>query len=256
MLPALALLVAATPAFGAGPVGKNDVVAFNASVLVEVDATGKPIRVEAPADLPEAIRAFVQKRVASWQYTPARQDGRAVSAVTYVKVGACAVPLPDGKGYSLGVDFKGNGPRLASANERMAPPPYPAEMRRKGAQGTYSVNYTIQPDGSTRVSSVEVVEGGNQYARVFRATLEGWVEKFRYDPELVNGQAVATTMSVPVEFRLGPVGPDSHWLDDYRQELQQRAIASNECIAAGNNDVSPMPLAQDSPVKVTPRPAG
>ena len=32
------------------------VVAFNASVQVEVDAAGQPIKVAAPADLPEAIR--------------------------------------------------------------------------------------------------------------------------------------------------------------------------------------------------------
>ena len=58
MLPALALLVAATPTLAAGPAGKNDVVAFKATVRVEVDAAGKPVKVEAPADLPEAIRAF------------------------------------------------------------------------------------------------------------------------------------------------------------------------------------------------------
>lgn len=40
------------PAAGADDASKPGVVAFNASVRVEVDASGKPVKVEAPADLP------------------------------------------------------------------------------------------------------------------------------------------------------------------------------------------------------------
>ena len=256
MLPALALLVAATPTLAAGPAGKNDVVAFKATVRVEVDAAGKPVKVEAPADLPEAIRAFVEKRVASWDYAPARQDGTPVPAVTYVKVGACAVPLPDGKGFSLGVDFKGNGPKLAHAAERLPPPYYPDEARRRGAEGTFKVSYTIQPDGSARLDAIEPLEGGNWALKQLRGALTDWVGQLRYQPEQVNGQAVATRMSMPVEFRLGNGGGTPRWLADYRQQLQQRVIASSECKLASGEDMAPMPLAQDSPVKVTPRPAG
>ena len=85
------------------------VVAFNASVRVEVDAAGKPVKVEAPADLPEAIRGYIEKRVASWQYQPAKVAGVARPAVTYVAVNACAVPVSEG--FRLGLDFDGNGPR-------------------------------------------------------------------------------------------------------------------------------------------------
>ncbi|MBP8615766.1 MAG: hypothetical protein KBI17_05860, partial [Thermomonas sp.] len=50
-------VLAATSGQAAEPAAaKPDVVAFNASVRVEVDAAGKPVKVEAPADLPEAIR--------------------------------------------------------------------------------------------------------------------------------------------------------------------------------------------------------
>ena len=49
---------AAQPVAAADDAADADVVAFNASVRVEVDAAGKPVRIEAPADLPEAIRAF------------------------------------------------------------------------------------------------------------------------------------------------------------------------------------------------------
>ena len=53
------------PAVAADDVRKPGVVAFNASVRVDVDASGKPVKVEAPADLPDSIRSFIEKRVAS-----------------------------------------------------------------------------------------------------------------------------------------------------------------------------------------------
>ena len=102
---------------------KPEVVAFNVGVLVKVDATGRPVKVEASQDVPKPIRDFVEKRVASWQYQPARIDGVPQSATTYVAVNACAVPVAEG--YRLGLDFDGNGPRTAN-DQRLAPPKYPS----------------------------------------------------------------------------------------------------------------------------------
>ncbi len=121
-----------------------DVVAFNASVRVEVDAAGKPVRIEAPADLPEAIRAFVEKRVASWQYTPAQVAGVPQAAVTYVGVNACAVPV--GAGYRLGVDFAGNGPRTA-ADRTLVPPMYPRLAQRRNTSAEFVLILGIEADG-------------------------------------------------------------------------------------------------------------
>ena len=149
------------PAVAADDVRKPGVVAFNASVRVDVDASGKPVKVEAPADLPDSIRSFIEKRVASWQYQPAKAAGVPVGATTYVKVGACAIPDATSGGYKLGVDFKGNGPRLVSASGNLPPPQYPIEALRKSVTGTYIVNYSIQPDGSTQVGDIKLADGSN-----------------------------------------------------------------------------------------------
>ena len=93
------------------PSAADGVVAFPASVRVDVDASGRPVKVEAPADLPEPIRAFIEKRVATWHYSPAMVAGVPQAGTTYVRVGACAVP--EGDQYRLAIDYKGNGPRFA-----------------------------------------------------------------------------------------------------------------------------------------------
>ena len=246
-------LLAAMPAV-AGDKAEPKVVAFNASVRVEVDAAGKPVKVEAPADLPEAIRGYIEKRVASWQYEPAKMDGMPAPAITFVRVGACAIPVTEG--YRLGLDFKGNGPALETPGPWFLPPPqYPHELQRRGAEGEFKVSYVIQKDGSTRVLSVASLDGGGRrYAKDFIAALTDWIEDMRYRPEQVGGRAVETEMSFPVSFMLG--GKDGgDWRKQYQQELEARALASRECIAASMPG-GPLPIASNSPVKITPTPAG
>lgn len=247
----VAALAAAMP-LHAGESAEKKVVAFNASVRVEVDAAGKPVKVEAPADLPEAIRGYIETRVASWQYQPARQGGVPAPAVTFVRVGACAIPVE--KGYRMGLDFKGNGPALVDAGPWFMPPPrYPSEMQRRGAEGTFEVTYAIQADGTTRIASIKPIEGtGNRYANAFRGALTDWIEALRYQPEQVGGIPVTTEMSFPVSFELRGGGGGRQ---AYRNELEARALASKECLAA-SSPTGPLPIATNSPVKVIPTPAG
>ncbi len=246
-------LLAAVPATAADNSAPK-VVAFNASVKVEVDAAGKPTKVEAPADLPDAIRSFIEKRVAGWQYEPAKQNGVPASAVTYVRVGACAIPVAEG--YRLGLDFKGNGPSIENPGPWFMPPPrYPTDLVRAGVEGTFKVGYLIQPDGTTKVTLIEPMEGtGTRHLKSFRSALTDWIEDLRYQPEQVNGMPVATEMSFPVSFALGgSQGPRSN--KAYREELEARTIASKECMAASTPS-GPLPIAMNSPIKVMPVPAG
>lgn len=261
LLAALSVAPLASPAAEPAP----RVVTFNASVRVDVDATGKPVKVEAPQDLPDAIRAYIEQRVATWQYGSATQDNVAVPATTFVRVGACAIPTPAGDGYNLGVDFKGNGPRIISANDALPPPRYPFEALRQSVGGRYLVSYSIQPDGSTRLGEIAIIEGGNKgsgnrFVKVFRAALAQWAGSLRYEPELVNGHAVVTRMSVPVGFSIDQTsqpGTPQHFRDRQEAEQQARALTTSECRLAGAA-VAPglNPVAVDSPVKVTPKPAG
>jgi len=247
----LAALSIAAPLF-AGDAAAPKVVAFNASVRVEVDASGKPVKVEAPADLPEAIRGFVEKRVRSWQYQPAKIEGVAQPAVTYVSVNACAVPVAEG--YRLGVDFNGNGPRTAD-DRRMNPPVYPALAMRAGTEAEFKVILSIDATGTASVEKIEHADiDGRGGASTFEPALRSWAKTVKLDLEQVSGKPVPTRVRVPVSFKLG--GYTRSERAALVDELQAKAIASRECqVAAGDAGLKPVALQQPA-VTVTPTPAG
>ena len=251
---AIISLMAAMPVV-AGTEATTKLVTFNASVRVDVDATGKPVTVQAPQDLPLAIRNYIEKRVAMWQYEPARQDGVAVPATTFVSVGACAIPNSAGTSFSMGLDFKGNGPGVISASGHVPPPPYPINLLQQGAQGAFTVSFTVLPDGTTRLDQVESVDGSGRYVKSFRPALKSWIEKVHYLPEIVGGKSVPTRISFPVEFMLMRGGADPAWRKHYLAELQARASVTNECRLAAGASYESFPIALDSPVRVTPTPA-
>ena len=240
------------PAMASEKASKQDVIAFNATVRVEVDASGKPTKVEAPGDLPAPVRSYIETRVASWQYEPARINDVPAAAVTFVHVGACAIPVTEG--FRLGLDFKGNGPMIAGKHRYFLPPPmYPLELMRVGAQGDFKVSYVIQKNGSTRLVDITPMEGtSKRHLKAFRSVLADWVEDLRYTPEQVAGEAVETELSIPVNFMLSTGGPQSH--KSYQQQVIDQALASRECFAAkGASGL--LPIASNSPIKVTPAPA-
>jgi TonB family protein len=228
---------------------EGDVVAFNVGVVVEVDAAGKPQKVEASPDLPEAIRSFVEKRVRTWQYLPARIDGVVQPARTYVAVRACAVPV--GGGYRLGVDFKGNGPRTA-ADRPLAPPRYPPLAQRSGTSAEFMLVLRVEPDGRATIDRIERAEiAGRPGAGEFEPALRQWVRTIRFEPEQVAGKPVRGLVRVPVDFR--PSGGET--VAAMREERQATAKDSTECrMAAGGRDLAP--IAVESVVTVIAPPAG
>ncbi len=248
--------LAATPTVLTAATPSPDVVAFNAGVRVDVDAAGKPVKVEAPQDLPPAVREYIEKRVASWQYEPAKQNGVAVPATTFVKVGACAIPLPASSGFRLGLDYKGNGPRIASAHGMLPPPSYPGDAQRKGISGDFKVVVQINADGTAEAADITATTTsgkGRGYLSTFEPVLRQWVKGLQYDPEIVAGAPVATRMLVPVSFSLR----SGNSRNDIKREMVDRALASSECrIASSAGAPELYPVALDSPVKVTPTPAG
>jgi len=252
ILVAASLLSLAASAADSPETRKQDVVAFEASVRVDVDAAGKPVKVEAPADLPVAIRGFIEKRVASWQYQAAKIEGVPQAATTYVDVNACAVPVADG--YRLGLDFDGNGMRRAG-DQRFKPPLYPVKAEINGTEAEIVLILDVREDGSARIEEVEKVEYSGRTAKegrmAFRPALERWVKTIRFDPELVAGKPVAGKVRIPVSFSLRDEG-DAKAL---RADLQAKSRASRECQIAAGEDAS-KPVAMSPAVTVIPVPAG
>lgn len=247
----LAAMAVAIPVH-AGEANASKVVAFEASVRVEVDAAGRPVKVEAPQDLPEAIRDFVEKRVASWQYRPASVDGVPQAATTYVAVNACAVPVAGG--YRLGVDFDGNGARYFE-DRRIPPPLYPHEAQMRGTEARFVLILGIDAEGRGKLEQVEdATFSGRRGSGDFEPELRRWARTLRFDPELVAGKPVPARLRIPVTFDMAPSGVAQR--KALVDELQAKARMSRECqIASGDDDAGMKPVALQPAVEVTPVPA-
>jgi hypothetical protein len=250
----ITLLAMATIAAGPVPVAHAEdpaqrVVAFRAEAKVTLDASGKPLAIEPSGDLPAPMREFIRQRVGTWRFSPPEQGGVTGPAVTYLRLGACAIPQADGN-YRMAVDFKGNGPLYANG-PMMLPPAYPksALVRKIGAKA--KVTFVVGTDGRATVEDIEYADGSNHRADGIEAALRDWVNGMRYEPEQLAGHPVRTRTTVPVVFSIA--GMDFS-RDKFRQELRERAAKSQECrLAAG--DAAPEGLqavALDSPVKIDP----
>lgn len=234
---AFALVAAFTSARAAEP------IAFSADARVEIDATGKPTKVEAAPELPEAIRSFIERKVATWHFAPPSRDGESGSGVTYLQLGACA--MPEGNGYRMAIDYKGNGPRR-SGSGILFPPRYPPEAQRAGEEADLRVTWIVEPDGRATLENIlredrPVTRKSDPFQRVVRE----WVASLRYEPEELAGRRLRTRVSVPVEFRL-----DARSAGATREQLLEQASQSTECrMAASKLQQGLQPVAVDSPFK-------
>ena len=82
--------------------------------------------------------------------------------------------------------------------ERIAPS-YPAEALRNQTQGSVLLRIAVAADGS--VADVQVLE--SSHSRVLDRAAMDAVRNWKFRPATQDGQPVASTMDVPVDFRLG-----------------------------------------------------
>lgn len=219
-------------------------VAFRADARVELDAGGRPTRIEVSRDLPEAIRAYVARRVAAYTYSPPHRDGVSGPAVTYLHLGACAIP--EGAGYRLGLDYKGNGPRLATPGARVPVLPFPPSAMRSGrTEVTMQVAFHIEPDGSATFDKVTYADGDAHRRDGFDALARAWPKLLRFEPEQLAGRALRSQATIQLTYTVRRPGA-------VREGLVEQALRSRECQAAAGADEGPLPVALDSPVRVVP----
>ena len=95
----------------------------------------------------------------------------------------------NGSGQVLGAND--HMPKIIS----MPPPVYPTELVQAGVKGIVVVEFVVAKDGS--VNSPKIIESPDPRLSVFA---EAAVLKFKCEPGIKNGEAVACRMRQPVEF--------------------------------------------------------
>lgn len=241
------LLLAAILPLLALPATAAEPVTFRADAKVTLDASGKPLSIEPSADLPQPIREFIAKRVATWSFSPPTRDGKVASGVTYLDLGACAIPV-DGDGYRMALDFKGNGPEVVGGV--MPTPMYPRAARIAGIETSLLVTIVVEPDGTATLETITPDEGSMPNRRDgFEQAARSWVTALHFVPEQFDGKAVRTRMRVHLDFRFSDAS-----IQQLRKERQDQIVESNECRKAALGEQGLQPVVLDSPVQV--RPAG
>ncbi|HZH42595.1 MAG TPA: TonB family protein [Lysobacter sp.] len=106
-----------------------------------------------------------------------------------------AAPRPGSEAPGAGVARVTAPPRpIASASP---PPRYPAQALRRGESGTVLLRVAVGADG---VPTEVAVANGSGSRLLDRAAVDA-VRRWRFTPATANGEPVADTVQVPIEFR-------------------------------------------------------
>ena len=80
----------------------------------------------------------------------------------------------------------------------MDPPSYPRDAQRAGTQGYVMLAFTIMPDGT--VTDIEIIE--DQPRGTFRRATQRAVQRWRFQPIMVNGRATEYRVQHRIDFTL------------------------------------------------------
>lgn len=89
-------------------------------------------------------------------------------------------------------------PETAMRRTKVVAPSYPQRALEKGIQGWVDIEFTIGADGTVRDAVVKAAEPAGTFDRAALNSVERW----RYEPRLINGAAVDTRVSTRVRFQL------------------------------------------------------
>jgi len=170
-----------------------------ADLLLRVSERGASV-------LGRRIEAMIGRRV-RFRFT--RGLMYAASAVGLVVL-ACETPVPppDGvEGPRAAADVVSGQAYEVSAldqrPERMLCPrmEYPPLMQQAGIEGQVTVQFIVEADGSVQNESIEVLNASN---RAFEAPTTEMIAGCKFQPGVVQGEAVRTRVEMPVAFNLAP----------------------------------------------------
>ena len=213
------LALVASLAFAQPVDDKPKPLSFRAEARVEVDATGKLVKVEAAQDLPEGVQDYIEQQLSRWQYRRRLGEQASGIAATWVKLGVCAVPAANGS-YSMGLAFEGNGPRLQGGQSWFVTEGVANAVGRHRYEGEAKVHFVINADGSARLESIEGLKGPGR--KDIEVETKLWISRLKFDTETLDGRPVATSAVLPIVFRTSPRKDD-------QARRREEALQSSQC---------------------------
>lgn len=212
------------------------------AIGADVDANGHVTATEQKTDAPAPLAKILMAAVKQWQFVPAKQNGKAVAAHTFVRLKLRVTPDTHG-GQDIRIIFQGNGPLLTKHNVL---PKYPKKARTLGRSGFLYLDATVQPNGHLTDMKIS-----NQFEelpadKVFHTAVLSAARHWSAVPEQVQGKAVATRLRIPVTFMFNPAGLSASQLAILRAALRKETA---EDTRAGIPLPSEQEVALDSPLQ-------
>lgn len=223
-------------------------LAFRAEARIEVDASGKLVKVGVAKELPEGVRRYVAQELAKWTFVQRPRNGEVGTASTWLLLSACAVPDASG-GYSMGLAFHGNGPRITGGEPWAIPQAMGAVVEKYKMTGAMTIHFVVHADGTAKLESIEGLDD-SRAGKVLRTEAERMVEINHFEPEEIGGQPVATRETLALQFGQGSGHRTFrfNWHTSYVQSRQCEAAA-----AAGEKSNAGLPVvAVDSVIEIDP----
>jgi hypothetical protein len=166
----------------------------------DVNSQGEVTQTQPEASVTKPIAAVLDLALKRWRFVPAQQNGKAVSAHTFVEAKLEATPDDAGK-YSLRVSYIRHGPTW----DRRLAPGYPLNAIRNYAAGIVAMRGSLQSDGRIVITDIRTALSGNSESLLRKASTD-WFLQHKSVPETVDGSPVPAQIRVYITFRLNALG--------------------------------------------------
>ena len=185
---------------------------------VEIGADGRVIASQLFAGDGGGYADAVEQQLRSWHFQPDRTGQANAVTDTFVRVVSRAAADGSPQLVSVGV---GPAPR------HLTRPDYPVSAQRMGDEGVVVLRLQLDAEGRVQAREVQQTEGHvtRRMASAALAAARDW----RFQPERINGQAVAGEVLMPVCFYVGE-DPSSvcRWQGPTHASMSGLAIVSTE----------------------------
>lgn len=184
--------------------------------LVQLDDHGDVNRYSPYGFTPDGISRELEKEIDDWIFESGGNDG--ASTTTYLRV--VVTPRTDGSA-AFDILSATTGP----APERLTQPDFPIRDQRAGHEGTVVMKLEVGANGRVDRAQIHGVNGDVSRSMAKAATNSAL--QWRFKPEIVDGQAVTSTILMPVCY-LSPKSSASQcaWQGPDARQYSSKAVVT------------------------------
>ncbi len=163
---------------------------------VSLDANGKVVSLRDSDELVPAVREPLEQAIRGWTFEPGRLAGQPAPTETTLSLDVSFVPTADNR-YAVRIDDARTGGRIQVDSSRKAPPRFPRDAMKPGLAAMIVVKANYDPSGAIVSVEPQPQLGINAKPSLEKATVAA-VKKWAIVPERVGGQAMASSLLLPV----------------------------------------------------------